>query len=152
MLKLSKLSDYATVLMTAIAADPARVHAGHELAARTHLPAPTVAKLLKALARGGLLESQRGAQGGYRLTRAPETITVADVIRALEGPIAVTGCATHGSGCGIESTCATRANWRLIDTAIREALEAVTIARMAAPTVRTREKPIHFHRSASARS
>lgn len=151
MLKLSKLSDYATMLMTAMAVAPARVHTGHELAERTHLPAPTVAKLLKSLARGGLLESLRGAQGGYRLTRAPETITVADVIRALEGPIAVTGCAAHGGGCGIESTCATRSNWRLIDTAIREALEAVTIARMAAPPARPREKPIHFHRSAAAR-
>ena len=144
MLKLSKLADYATVLMTAIAADPARVHNGHELAVRTHVPAPTVAKLLKTLARGGLLESLRGAHGGYRLTRAPEKLSVAEVIRALEGPIAVTQCSTHGGGCGIESHCATRANWRLINAAIREALEAVTLAQMAAPLRRSQETPIHF--------
>src|SRR5260221_6727095 len=99
MLKLSKLADYATVLMTAIAADPGRVHNGHELAARTHVPAPTVAKLLKTLARGGLLESERGAHGGYPLTRAPEKLSVAEGIGALEGTIAVTQCSTHCGGC-----------------------------------------------------
>jgi FeS assembly SUF system regulator len=145
MLKLSKLSDYATMLMTAMAAEPARVHNGQELAERTHVPAPTVAKLLKALARGGLLESARGARGGYRLLHAPEQLSVADVIRALEGPIAVTECSVHGGDCDIESTCATRANWRLINSAIRQALEAVTLAQMAAPMKRLREMPVKFH-------
>ena len=148
MLKLSKLADYATVLMTAIAADPGRVHNGHELAERTHVPAPTVAKLLKKLAQGGLLESLRGAHGGYRLARDATRITVADVIGALEGPIALTECSTHGSGCGIQSTCATRANWRLINTAIREALEAVSLAQMAAPLARRTEVPVKFMASA----
>ncbi len=133
MLKLSKLADYATVLMTAIASEPDRVHNGQELAARTHVPVPTVAKLLKTLARGGLLESTRGAHGGYRLVRGPEKVTIADIIRALEGPIAVTQCSSHAGGCSIESHCATRANWRLINTAIRHALEAVTLAQMTAP-------------------
>jgi FeS assembly SUF system regulator len=151
MLKLSKLADYGTMLMTAMAAEPERVHNGHELSERTHVPAPTVAKLLKTLALGGLLESQRGAHGGYRLSRSPEKITIADVIRALEGPIAVTECAQHGSGCGIETTCSTRANWRLINTVIRQALEAVTLAHMAAP-IRRQEMPLHFHRSAAVRS
>ncbi|HUP92861.1 MAG TPA: SUF system Fe-S cluster assembly regulator [Solimonas sp.] len=144
MLKLSKLADYATVLLTAMAREPARVYNGQELAARTHVPVPTAAKLLKKLARAGLLESQRGAQGGYRLVRAPERITVAEVIRALEGPIAVTQCSGHVGHCGIESTCATRGNWRLINSAIRQALEAVTLAQMAVPT-RPSEAPLRFH-------
>jgi FeS assembly SUF system regulator len=144
MLKLSKLTDYATMLMTAIAADPARVHNGHELAARTHVPAPTVSKLLKALARGGLLESTRGVHGGYRMLRAPEAVSVADVIRALEGPIAVTQCSDHAGGCSIESSCATRANWRLINGAIRQALEAISLAQMAAPLKRATESRIQF--------
>lgn len=147
MLKLSKLADYATVLMTAIAADSGRVQNGLELAERTHVPSPTVAKLLKMLARGGLLESLRGAHGGYRLARSADKISVADVIGALEGPIAVTECSQHGSGCGIESTCAARANWRLINTAIRQALEAVTLASMAAP-LRRSEVPVKFHHAA----
>jgi FeS assembly SUF system regulator len=137
MLKLSKLADYATVLMTAIAADPARVHNGQELAARTRVPLPTVAKLLKALARG--------AHGGYRLARAPEQVSVAAVIRALEGPIAVTQCSDHHGGCSIESSCATRANWRLINTAIGQALEAITLAQMAAPLRKApTETRVHF--------
>lgn len=144
MLKLSKLADYATVLMTAIAADPARVHNGHELAGRTHVPAPTVAKLLKALARGGLLESLRGVHGGYRLTRQPEAVSVADVIRALEGPIAVTQCSDHHGTCSIEASCATRANWRLINGAIRQALEAISLAQMAAPLRRGGEARVQF--------
>lgn len=132
MLKLSKLADYATVLMTAVAREPARTHTGHELAERTDIPLPTVAKLLKVLTRGALLESLRGAHGGYRLARAAERISVADIIGALEGPIAVTACSAHGSQpCSIETNCATRANWRLINTAIRQALEAVTLAQMA---------------------
>ena len=151
MLKLSKLADYATVLMTTIAAEPARVHNGHELAERSHVPAPTVAKLLKTLAKGGLLESLRGAHGGYRLARDAQRITVADIIRALEGPIAVTECSTHGSGCGIQQTCATRANWRLINTAIKGALEAVSLAQMAAPLARRQEQPVTFMQAASSK-
>lgn len=131
MLKLSKLADYATVLMTAVAREPEQTHTGQSLAARTRIPAPTAAKLLKTLARGGLLESLRGSRGGYRLARRAETLTVADIIRALEGPIAVTACSSHGGGCTIESDCATRSNWRLINRAIVEALDAVTLAQMA---------------------
>ena len=149
MLKLGKLTDYATVLMAAIAAEPGRVHAAHELAARTHVAAPTVSKLLKLLVKGGLLASQRGATGGYRLVREPARISVADVIKALEGPIAVTDCAVHDGGCAIEAGCAARAPFRLINVAIQQALEAVTLADMAqslapARRVAAQEFPIHF--------
>lgn len=152
MLKLSKLADYATLLMTTMAAAPERVYTAHELAARTHVSAPTVAKLLKVLARGGLLESLRGAHGGYRLARAPERISVAEVIRALEGPIAVTQCSTHGGGCVLEPDCAARANWRLINTAIRHALEAVSLAQMTAPLRRFTEIPLHFRAAPRAQA
>ena len=145
MLKLSKLADYATVLMTAVARQPEQTHTGQSLAERTRLPLPTVAKLLKTLARGGLLESLRGAHGGYRLARPAERITIADIIHALEGPIAVTACADHGGACNLETSCATRANWRLINHAIREALEAVTLAQMAqAGTERAPPPPDEF--------
>jgi len=148
MLKLSKLADYATVVMTFIAAEPARVHTGVELAERSQVPAPTVAKLLKTLTRGGLLESTRGAHGGYRLTRPATAISVADVIRALEGPIAITECSIHSGHCGIESHCATRSGWRLINTAIRQALEAVTLEQLAVPLRRRGESPVQFHSTA----
>lgn len=146
MLKLSKLADYATVLMTAIARHPERVHTGVELAERTHLPTPTVSKLLKTLTRSGLLESLRGAHGGYRLARTAERVTIADIVSAVEGPLSVTDCATHGGNCTIESDCAARANWRLINHALRQALEAVTLAQMAAPPARrAAEFPLAFH-------
>jgi len=133
MLKLSKLTDYGTLVMTVLAAAPETMRTAADLAARTRLGAPTVAKLLKLLAQGDLVESSRGAHGGYRLARAPEKITVADVVRVLEGPIGITECAVLSGGCGIESSCSARANWRLINSAIRHALEAVTLAQMAAP-------------------
>jgi len=132
-LKLSKLTDYGTLLMTTLAAAPESVRNAQELATETHVSAPTVAKLLKLLVRGGLVESTRGAHGGYRLARAPEKITVAEVVRALEGPIALTACSVHGGGCGIEESCAARVNWRVINDAVKQALDGVTLAEMAAP-------------------
>ncbi|TJY60901.1 SUF system Fe-S cluster assembly regulator [Sinimarinibacterium sp. CAU 1509] len=152
MLKLSKLADYATVLMAMMAQASERLYSGQELSERSGIPAPTVAKLLKKLLQGGLLQSSRGAHGGYRLARDPERISVADIIAALEGPIAVTECLGHHSDCTLESDCSARANWRLINLAIHHALEAVTLAQMAGNTSRMapQEVPLTFHpRSAS---
>ncbi|MDD3762662.1 MAG: SUF system Fe-S cluster assembly regulator [Nevskiales bacterium] len=150
MLKLSKLADYATVLLTVMARDPGRTLSGQELAERTGIPAPTVSKLLKQLSHGGLLLSLRGAHGGYRLARAPDRISVAEIIAALEGPISVTECAGHDGDCSLESDCGARANWRLINSAIRSALEAVSLAQMASTPARARpghgtEFPLRFH-------
>lgn len=136
MFKLGKLTDYGTVLMTALASGDEAVQTAQDLACRTRLTAPTVSKLLKQLTHAGLVSSIRGAHGGYRLARGAADITVADIVAALEGPLSVTECSTHGSGCAIESHCATRANWRLINIAIREALESVSLAQMAAPLQR----------------
>jgi FeS assembly SUF system regulator len=151
MFKLGKLTDYAVVLLAEMARQPDALFTGHELAARTQVSAPTAAKLLKALQRGGLVTSLRGAKGGYRLAAAPQTISVATVISALEGPIAVTDCATHGS-CALEYGCGAKAPFRLINAAITQALEAVTLADMAAslaPGKRLRasatEFPLQFH-------
>jgi FeS assembly SUF system regulator len=150
MFKLGKLTDYGTVVMTALAVRPEALRNAHELAEETHVAAPTVSKLLKQLAKAGLVESIRGAHGGYRLARPPERITVADVVCALEGPIALTQCAVHEGGCSIESHCGVRGNWRLINTAIRQALESVSLAQMAEPMRRRRppegDAPMSFLR------
>jgi FeS assembly SUF system regulator len=148
MFKLGKLTDYGTVLMTALAVRPDRLQTSQELAAGTHLAAPTVSKLLKLLGKAGLVEALRGAHGGYRLARSPDRITVADIVAAIEGPIALTECAVH-HGCGIESHCGVRSNWRVINDAIRSALEAVTLAQMTLPLRRggarnLREHPLLF--------
>ena len=147
MLKLSKLADYATVLMATMARAPERLYSGQELSERSGVPAPTVAKLLKKLQQGQLLQSSRGAHGGYRLARTPAQISVADIISAVEGPIAVTECLSHHGDCTLESDCSARANWRLINLAIQHALTAVTLAQMAAPaaTASPKEVPMTFH-------
>lgn len=131
-IRLSKLADYGIVIMTHMARGPERQQTAPEIAAQTHLPLPMASKILKALVHAGLLVSHRGVKGGYGLARAAQEISVADVIVALEGPIALTACIEHGSGeCDIKALCPARANWRRINDAIREALEGITIMEMA---------------------
>ena len=132
MIRISRLTDYGIVLMSYMAAQPHRVHNAAEAAAGAHLPLPTASKLLRVLAREGLLASHRGVKGGYILARAPEQISVASIIRAVEGPIALTVCAVDPSGdCELELICPVRAPWQKINQAIRQALEGISLAEMA---------------------
>jgi FeS assembly SUF system regulator len=131
-IRLSRLADYGIVIMTHMARISERQQTAPEIAAQTHLPLPMASKILKGLVHAGLMVSHRGAKGGYGLARAARDITVADVIVALEGPIALTACIEHGPGeCDLESLCPARANWRRINDAIREALEGITLLEMA---------------------
>ncbi|MEM7026570.1 MAG: SUF system Fe-S cluster assembly regulator [Pseudomonadota bacterium] len=132
MIRLSKLADYGIVMMTNMARRPLRQHNAAEIAAESHIPLPMASKILKSLARAGILASSRGAKGGYGLARDPEQVTVAEVIVALEGPIALTSCIEDGPGdCDLESLCPARANWQRINDAIRNALEDITLEEMA---------------------
>ena len=134
MLRITKQADYGIVLMSRLANQPETLHNAASLAAEEQLPGPIVSKILKILARGGLLESHRGVKGGYTLSRPPESISVAEIISALEGPIAVTECIEDGPGeCSQEPFCAVRGNWQQINLAIREALEAISLAEMTEP-------------------
>lgn len=133
MLRLSKLTDYATVLMTRLAQAPDELHSAQSLASRTRVELPTVSKVLKQLARAGLVVSQRGAQGGYRLARPADDISVAEIIAALEGPLGMTECSIHAGLCAQESVCSVRRNWRKISRAIVGALDEVSLADMAEP-------------------
>jgi FeS assembly SUF system regulator len=131
-IRLSKLADYGIVIMTNLARRPGRQHNAPEIAAQSHIPQPMVSKILKALARAGLLTSHRGAKGGYGLARPAAAISVADVISALDGPIALTACIEDGpGGCEIEALCPARANWHRINDAIRGALDDISLAEMA---------------------
>ena len=133
MIKLAKLTDYAVVVLGEMSRQPG-VHTVAQLATRTGVPEPTVAKLMKTLTRDRLVRSQRGAAGGYVLGRAAEDVSMADIVVALEGPIALTACVDGASGgCGVESLCAMRGGWDKLNRAIRTALEEVTLADMAAP-------------------
>ena len=133
MLRMTRLTDYGIVLLTHFARHPQRLtRNAPELAAAAHLPQPTVSKILKILAREGLLLPHRGAKGGFSLARSPQDITVADVITALEGPIALTECSTHDR-CDIESLCPVVTNWRRINRAVLDALRGISLAEMASP-------------------
>ncbi len=133
MLRVSKLTDYATVVLTEMARDPEAVHTATSLAERTRLARPTVSKLLKQFSRGGMLRSYRGAHGGYVLAEAPEAITATRIIDTVEGPMAVTECSLGVQQCEIEDVCNIGHHWRRINRAIRAALDEVTLADLAAP-------------------
>lgn len=136
MLRMSKLTDYSIVILAHVAAGPAgTTFTARTLATSSGLPLPTVGKVLKALCRGGLLTSQRGARGGYRLSRGPDQISVLDVIAVLEGPVAVTACSRPAAGavCDIEAACPVRSNWRLINDRVVAALGDLTLAEMTTP-------------------
>ncbi len=105
-----------------------------DIADSAKLPRPVVSKVLKILARDGLLISRRGARGGYGLARPPQEISVAAIIQALEGPIAITECNDEArGGCGLEAGCTVKANWNLINQAIHTALGGITLAEMTQP-------------------
>lgn len=134
MLRLSKLTDYGTVAMAHIAREPERLHAAAELAAAMGVAVPTASKILKTLARAKLLGSVRGAKGGYMLSRPAGEISIAELVDALEGPIALTECSVIAGLCALEGSCAVRANWQRINRVIREALGQMTLADLAQPT------------------
>ncbi|NHN89178.1 SUF system Fe-S cluster assembly regulator [Acetobacter conturbans] len=129
MLRLSKLADYAVLTLVRLGRHDDIV-TSPTLAAETGVPEPTVAKVLKTLAADGLLISQRGARGGYRLALKPEEISIARVITAVDGPISLTACVTGGVGCD-NGDCTLYGSWDVVNDAIREALSGVSIARMA---------------------
>lgn len=134
MLRMTKQADYGIVLMTTLADRGDEQMAAAELAEATGIPGPTVAKVLKLLAREGLLDSQRGVKGGYSLSRSPQEISVVDMIEALEGPIAVTECIEDAPGeCNQEASCRLRSNWQIINDAVRRALETITLAELTHP-------------------
>lgn len=136
MLRVSKLTDYATVVMTCLAVGDGAVLSAQQLAERARLETPTVSKLLKLLAQAGLVESFRGVNGGYSLAREAKDITVAEIVIALEGPIGMTECSAQSGVCDHESHCGVRVNWQRINDVVVSALQSVTLADMLKPELR----------------
>lgn len=139
MIKLSRLTDYAIVLLTQMALEGKGVYAASTLAEKTFLPLPTVSKVLKQLTKAGVISAQRGAAGGYVLAREASAISVASLIEAMDGPIAITDCAGSSEDegcCNVQATCPVRGNWDKVNVAIRAALEAVTLADMTSTDAR----------------
>ena len=135
MFRLSKLSDYALVVLATLARAPSFSLTAREVARRAGLPLPTACKLLQVLSQAGLLTAQRGVRGGYRLARAPEQLTVAEALAVLEGPPTLTACGTAPTGvCALEPVCQVRGHWHRLNRALLAALEGLTLADLARPT------------------
>ncbi len=132
MLRISKLTDYAILMMVELTRDGEMLSA-HALSERIHVEVPTASKVLKLLAGSGLLESYRGASGGYRVSRTAAEISVAEVIAAIEGPIAMTECSVEEGLCAQEDNCGLRSNWQRISLAVAQALRDVSLAEMSTP-------------------
>ena len=127
MLRISKLTDYGTVVLGHLASGPGGVASAAEVASATGIGLPTVSKLLKLLAKSNLVTSTRGAHGGYCLSRAAAAISAADIIDALEGPVSITECSDSDSHCNFEAFCCVGGAWQRINVAIRNALQDISL-------------------------
>ena len=131
MVRISRLTYYATVLLAVLAAQPERVQTAAALAEQTHIAAPTVSKLLKQLQRAALVSSTRGLHGGYQLARPATQISAAAILDALEGPMALTDCSVARGQCEIEQSCRVGHVWQRLNLAIRRSLVDVSLAQLA---------------------
>ncbi|HSF78689.1 MAG TPA: SUF system Fe-S cluster assembly regulator [Steroidobacteraceae bacterium] len=138
MLRISKLTDYATVILAALSERPGDFHSAPELSERTGIGLPTVSKLLKELQRAALVRSTRGARGGYQLARPAHEISAAEIIDAVEGPVALTECASDHGQCGLEASCSVGHSWQQVSLAIRRSLEEVRLTALIAHDVSVR--------------
>jgi len=136
MIRMTKQTDYGFVLLSRLAAEPQRVANAPDLAAECRLPLPMVSKILKMLARAGLVRSHRGVKGGYSLARLPVEISADQIVRALEGPVALTVCIDGSPGeCDLEPYCSVRGHWQRINVAVEAALARISLADLSAPPV-----------------
>ena len=133
MFKISRLTDYSVVILASMMATrSAKPISATDLADSTGIPQPTVAKILKLLVHANILASQRGMQGGYSFCKDPETLSIAEVITALDGPVALTACVDGASGtCLVEHVCALRGRWDPLNSAVQQALENVSLKDIA---------------------
>ena len=131
MLRISKLTDYGTMVLACLAARPDQRHAAATVAERTPLGLPTVSKLLKSFHRAGLVMSVRGAHGGYQLARPATSISAAEIIDAIEGPVAITECSGEHSACDLETVCSTGTAWQRVNVAIRRSLDQLSLAQLS---------------------
>ncbi|MHA7841610.1 MAG: SUF system Fe-S cluster assembly regulator [Gammaproteobacteria bacterium] len=133
MLRMSKLTDYAIVLLAHMAKDQTHLYTTVDITAQTRISHPTASKLLKILSKSNLVESKRGTHGGYRLHVSPETIALSQIIEAVEGNISLTECSGKLGQCTIENNCAIRRNWQLLSNHFRHTLDGITLADMTKP-------------------
>jgi len=144
MLRVTKLTDYATLVLATLAAAPGRVHSAAELAELAGLELPTVSKVLKPLAHAGLVTGFRGASGGYKLARPAQDIPLIEIVEAIEGKLGLTECSGEHSTCEDEPHCGTRGPWHQAHEVIAGALRGVSLDEMLSPAARKRSIPLQL--------
>ncbi|MDS4021346.1 MAG: SUF system Fe-S cluster assembly regulator [Candidatus Competibacter sp.] len=150
MIRITREADYGILLMTCLAQAGGQPRSAAALAQQRRLPLPMVSKILKALARAGLLTSQRGAQGGYNLARPPAEISAANIIGALEGPLAITECSADAhDGCARQEHCEVSNHWPRINQAIYTALQSISLLEMSRPEPPRLARLYPSHRAAA---
>jgi len=127
MLRISKMTDYGTVIMRFLANQPAEKFTAKEIASQTKLAEPTVSKLLKTLSKNKLLLSHRGVNGGYSIVRTASEISIADIIGAIEGDIALTECGLQSETCALEACCANRNPWMKVNAVVKQTLQGISL-------------------------
>lgn len=133
MLRVTRLTDYATLLLTILAAAPDVVHSAAALAERSRLELTTVSKVLKLLAQAEVVSSFRGVNGGYQLARAAQDINLFEVVQAIEGPLSLTECSSEHGRCEYQASCGVSPHWRQINDIVSEALRQVSLAQLLTP-------------------
>lgn len=132
MIRLTNLADYGVVLMCHLAQRPKDLHNAVSLAHETGLPVPTVSKIMGVISRAGLVSSHRGLKGGFRLEQDPRNINIADIIEAIDGPIALTNCIENTPGdCSLEPICTMKPHWQLINDAVKKGLASISLDEIA---------------------
>lgn len=133
MIRITKQTDYGVLMLSIMAGQPAEsIHPVRDLAGQAGISMPMASKILKPLARSGIIESHRGVKGGYRLVREASRISVAEILEILEGPFGMTTCVANPGSCERETVCPTRSNWKKINNTVRNALKKVFLSEMAA--------------------
>lgn len=143
MIKISRLADYAVVILTTMGKNPDEQVTASAVSERTGLPEPTVAKVLKLLCKADLVVSTRGAAGGYKPARGGDEISIVEIVTAVDGPVSLTAC-VEGSegGCSYHTCCPVKGRWDFVNDAIHKALEGLTLAAMAEMDTKTMEKRV----------
>ena len=137
MLKVSRMADYAILLVCKMSNDENKVYSSQELSIITSLKITTISKILTKLTKANVTDSIRGVSGGYKLTMQAEDISVGNIIDIIDGKVALTVCVEEGENhnCDLVSLCPSQSNWQIINNTVREALNSVSIAEMANPFV-----------------
>jgi FeS assembly SUF system regulator len=135
MIRISKMADYAVVTLAAMAHSSQDISSAAQIAQESKLPEPTVSKVLKYVAKAGIVHATRGTKGGYVLARPPEDISIMDIIIAVDGPLAITACAgDRVANCGLTGTCSLHGRWDPVNEALRDVLARISLADMCINT------------------